>query len=52
MRNTFHHGLEDAVFHLFRLIQLLYFSKEMVIQLFSFLTTCGAMRVWLVPFLG
>lgn len=49
---TFHHGLKNAVLHLFRLIQLLYFGKEMIIQLSSFLTTCGTMKVRLVAFLG
>lgn len=50
--NTFHHSLKDAILHLFRLIQLLYFGKEMIIQLFSFLTACSTMEVWFVPFLG
>ena len=52
MGNTFHHGLKNAVLYLFRLIHLLYFDKEMIIQFSSFLTTCGTMKVWLVAFLG
>lgn len=50
--NTFHHSLKNAILHLFRLIQLLYFGKEMIIQLLSLLTACSTMEVWLVPFLG
>ena len=49
--NTFHHGLKNAILHLFRLIQLLYFGKEKIIQLPSVLSTCSTMKVRLVPFL-
>ena len=52
MCNTFHHGLENAVLYLFRLIQFLYFSKEVVIQLSGFLPTSGTMKVRLIAFLG
>ena len=48
---TFHHGLKDAILYLFRIIQILDFSIELVIQLFGLVRASGAVKIRLIAFL-
>lgn len=51
-KSNLHHCLENAILYFFRLVEVLDFGKEVVIELFSLFTPSSPMKIRLRAFLG